>query len=96
MGLSELAGVAFIGLSMVEGIIFVTTTGYINKLIPSEQRATLLSFQSMFFSFLMIGVFPLIGKIGDIFTLQTSFQLIAFMATILLGNMIRIVAKAKV
>lgn len=96
VGLSKAAGVAFIGLSMVEGIIFVTTTGYINKLIPSEQRATLLSFQSMFFSFLMIGIFPLIGKIGDIFTLQTSFQLIAVMATILLGNMIRIVIKAKV
>ncbi|HWQ30940.1 MAG TPA: MFS transporter, partial [Negativicutes bacterium] len=42
---------------------------YINKMIPSENRATILSFSSMVFSFFMIIVFPLVGMLGDLYSL---------------------------
>lgn len=77
-------GIAFIGISLIEGIIFVTTSQMINERIPSEQRATLLSFQSMFFSSLMIVVFPMIGKMGDYFGLKRAFGLLAVIAMVAL------------
>jgi len=61
---------------------------YINKLIKSEQRATLLSLQSMAFSFFMIVIFPIVGKIGDYYSLETSFIFIAVVSTIALSVII--------
>ncbi len=48
------SGIGMIGLSMAEATEFVIMSDYINKLIPSERRATVLSMQSMVFSFFMI------------------------------------------
>ncbi len=76
---------AFIFLSLIEGMMFVSISDYINRLIPSEQRATILSFQSMLFSILMIVLFPLVGKIGDLFGLGRAFFIIAIFATVTLG-----------
>lgn len=73
----------YICMMAVEGIIFVVSSDYINKLIPSQTRATVLSFASMVFSFFMIFIFPLIGKIGDIYSLETAFKLIAALGSIL-------------
>lgn len=73
----------YIIMMAVEGIIFVATSDYINKLIPSQNRATILSFASMVFSFFMIFIFPLIGKIGDMYSLQTAFKLLALVGSIL-------------
>lgn len=69
MGLIGFYGISFTGfepyfmmvLSGVEGAIYVLFSGLINKRIPAEQRATLLSFQSMVFSLLMILWFPVMG-----------------------------------
>ncbi|MCI8632944.1 MAG: MFS transporter [Lachnospiraceae bacterium] len=50
---------------------FFNTTLYpvqseaLNRLIPSEQRATLISVDSMFFSIAMIVIFPLAGLLAD-------------------------------
>jgi len=66
---------------------------YINKLIKSEQRATLLSLQSMAFSFFMIVIFPIVGKIGDSYTLQTSFVFIALTSTVALSSIIYVISK---
>ncbi|NCD05540.1 MAG: MFS transporter [Spirochaetia bacterium] len=66
----------------VEGIIFVAMSDYINKLIPSKNRATILSLASMVFSFFMIIIFPIIGKIGDVFSLNIAFIFLAIMGTI--------------
>lgn len=76
---------AFVFLSCVDGVVFVSVADYINRLIPSEQRATILSFQSMLFSVLMILLFPLVGKIGDLAGLGIAFLIIAVLATITLG-----------
>ena len=37
----------------------------LNRLFPSDQRATLVSVNSMVYSLLMIAVSPLVGWIGD-------------------------------
>lgn len=72
----------YIIMMIVESLIYVAMSDYINKLIPSNNRATILSFASMIFSFFMIFIFPLIGKIGDIYSLNTAFTVLAIIGTI--------------
>ncbi len=84
---------SFILIVVVESILFIVMGNYINKLIKSEQRATLLSLQSMAFSFFMIVVFPIVGKLGDSYSLQTSFVFIAVLSTIALSIIIYISGK---
>lgn len=75
----------FIPMSLAEGLIFVALGDYINKEIPSEHRATILSMASMAFSFFMITLFPLVGVVGDLYGLKTSFLMMAVIATVLTG-----------
>ncbi len=48
-------------------------SNFLHKRIPSEERATLISFASMFFSLTMIVLFPVMGLLGDWFGLQYVF-----------------------
>lgn len=57
--------ISFSVIRFVDSILFVATRAYINKLIPSDKRATILSFESMTFSFFMICLFPLFGLLSD-------------------------------
>lgn len=66
----------------IESIIFITTSAYINKLIPSDKRATILSMESMVFSLFMIILFPLVGKLADTFSLSFSFYIVAILISI--------------
>ncbi len=84
---------SFIFITVVESVLFIVMGNYINKLIKSEQRATLLSLQSMAFSFFMIVIFPIVGKLGDSYSLQTSFVFIAVLSTIALSIIIYISGK---
>ncbi len=61
----DLAIIPFSIMCFFEAVVFVATRDYINKIIPSEKRATLLSFESMIFSMLMIAIFPLFGLVSD-------------------------------
>jgi predicted MFS family arabinose efflux permease len=70
MNISALAGLAFLrNLSIVffiltsvtGGLAFTIFSDYINSRIPSEYRATILSFDSLCFSVFMISIFPLFG-----------------------------------
>jgi MFS family permease len=81
--LTNFAPIFYIVIGVTESIVFVATSDYINKLIPSENRATILSFQSMVFSLLMICVFPIIGKIGDSLSLNFAFKIMATLGTLL-------------
>lgn len=74
IALSSFHYIFFILLMVTEGIIYVSISDYINKMIPSENRATILSFSSMVFSFFMITLFPFIGMIGDRYSLSTAFK----------------------
>jgi MFS family permease len=69
------------------GLMFAAVTpirqGYLNALIPSEQRATVLSFDSMFGSTGGVVVQPVLGKAADVwgypfsYTLCAAFQVFA-------------------
>lgn len=83
VALSKYNYVFFILLMLTEEIIYVSMSDYVNKMIPSENRATILSFASMVFSFFMITLFPSIGLIGDKFNLTTAFKCLAMLGSIL-------------
>ncbi|QEN07343.1 MFS transporter [Oceanispirochaeta crateris] len=83
VALTSFKSLFFIFTGGFEGILIVTVSDYINKLIPGEFRATILSYQSMVFSLLMILLFPLLGWIGDAYSLLLSFYIIAITASIL-------------
>jgi len=88
MTITNIIWLAFIFLSIIEGSLFVLIGDYVNRLIPSEQRATIISFQSMLYSILMIIIFPVIGKLGDVYGLHTAFIIIAIFSTITLGSLV--------
>lgn len=63
------------------GLIFSAVTpirqGYINALIPSQQRATVLSFDSLFGSTGGVVIQPVLGKAADVWGYPVSYQLCA-------------------
>ena len=69
--------IGFIMFSMSINILYPVSSNYINKLIPSAQRATLISVQSICFSIFMIMIFPLLGFIGQFSSLNISFIVLA-------------------
>lgn len=83
----------YIALGCVEGLLAPIISTYLNKLIPSKVRATILSFQSMAYSMFMIMIFPLIGWIGQQFSLKRSFTLMAIVSSLLVIAYIRILLK---
>ncbi|GCD12470.1 hypothetical protein Ctaglu_40930 [Clostridium tagluense] len=83
VALSKYYCIFFIVINTIDSIVFVAVGDYINKLIPSEKRATILSMASMIFSLYMIVLFPIVGKIADEFSLQIAFQVLAMVATIM-------------
>lgn len=85
--------VFFVIMSSVDGVIYIAITDYINKLIPSEKRATIISFSSMVFSFFMIFIFPAVGKVGDLMSLESAFKMLAIIASILVAINIRFLLK---
>lgn len=85
----------FILMTIIESIIFVAVNDYINKQIPSENRATILSVASMIFSFFMIIIFPLMGRIGDVFSLKFAFTLLAALGSLLVIINVYVVTRMK-
>lgn len=69
----------FLMTSMVNGFSHPIFSDYINSLIPSEYRATILSFDSVCFSISMLIMFPLVGYIGDILGLSAAFGIIGLL-----------------
>lgn len=74
IGFTPLDSMAFILLAMMESLLFVVFSDYINQMIPSESRATLLSFKAMIFSVMMIICFPIIGWLADHYGFDKAFQ----------------------
>lgn len=96
IALSKYHYVLFIIMMVTESVIFVAASDYINKMIPSENRATILSFASMMFSFFMITLFPLIGVIGDKYSLRFAFVCLGAAGSILvLVNSYFLLSKTK-
>lgn len=57
-------------------LLYPIQSNALNQRIPSAQRATLISVNSMFFSVFMILFFPLVGALADIIGLAHAFCII--------------------
>ncbi len=73
----------YILLGPVEGYLIATMGTYINHLITSKERATVLSMQSMIFSIIMILIFPAFGAVADIFSAALAFKILAVIISLL-------------
>jgi MFS family permease len=82
IALSSVPGLFFVMVGLLEGVLAVAVSTYINRLIPSEYRATILSYQSMVFSFFMILLFPVVGYFGEKFGLKSGFLFMAWVASV--------------
>jgi len=89
----EIIFLPFIFLGFLDSIFYVVLTGYINKIIPSETRATALSFSGLMFSIIMIIIFPIIGMIGDLYSLKISFFILAIIMSIFYFFLLNILRK---
>jgi MFS family permease len=83
ISLTEYKNLFYLLIGLMDGLLYVAVSDYINRLIPSEYRATVLSFQSMVFSFFMIIIFPSIGWIGDHYGLNRAFLIITIVASLI-------------
>ena len=92
IALTRLAPYFFIITGLIEGLLYVAIQDYLNKMIPSERRATVLSFKSMCFSFYMIIFFPIIGFFGEKYGLKYSFIGLAAAGTLFYGAYLIIVS----
>lgn len=59
----------FIGANFFNSVLYPIESESLNRIIPSEQRATLISVNSMFFSIVMIVTFPVVGALADVWSL---------------------------
>ncbi len=73
----KLLSFAFVG--YFSAVMQPLNSNWINKNIPSETRATLLSLQSMSYSVMMIILFPLSGAIGEYLNLDIAYAIIAIL-----------------
>lgn len=64
-----LAMSVFVLSSFFNAVLYPVESECLNRLIPSEQRATLISVSSMFFSIMMIIMFPIAGFLADVWNL---------------------------
>lgn len=85
--------ISFCIISFVDSIIFVATRDYINKLIPSEKRATILSFESTMYSFFMICLFPIFGAVSDNIGMQITFVILGFILLVFSVINIRVLSR---
>jgi MFS family permease len=80
-----LLSLIFLVFTMVgESGMYVMFNSFLNKHIPSHQRATIISIDSMLFSISMIGVFPFFGWIADAFSFYHAFIVLIFISLALL------------
>jgi predicted MFS family arabinose efflux permease len=70
--------ISFVLMGAMIGAAYPLSSNYINELIPSEQRATLISLDSMLFSFLMIGIFPAVGFAAQHLSMGLTFMILGF------------------
>ncbi|MGE5495591.1 MAG: MFS transporter [Burkholderiales bacterium] len=88
MYFTDFALIPLCAISALETIVFVATRDYINRLIPSDKRATILSFESMMCSVVMILIFPLFGLVSDNLGMGSTFLMLGgAMAAMALVNL---------
>ncbi len=84
VALSPFSQAFYVLTGVVEGVLIVVISDYVNRLIPSTHRATILSFQSMVYSLFMILIFPVVGLVGTKLSLGIAFLGMAIFASVLI------------
>ena len=87
---TKFALIPFCIMSFAEAIIFVATRDYINKTISSRQRATILSFESLMFSLVMILIFPAFGFVSDLIGMQYTFLILGALMLVMAAVNLRL------
>lgn len=95
LGRIDVSIVCFGMMGFANALLYPLQSASLNRLIPSNQRATILSVSSMVFSIFMIVLFPVIGLLADILKLKSIFLIIG---AVLFGVMIilRLVKRSKI
>ena len=86
--------VAFSAAGFFNSVLYPVQSDSLNQLIPSEQRATLISVNSLFFSVAMILMFPAAGALADHLGLMTVFEYIGIAVMIFACICLRIRRRA--
>lgn len=74
--------VTFILIGFLDSLFFVVIFDYINKLIPTKTRASVLSFFGMCFSLVMILVFPVVGWISTKTNIRYGYLFVAIVVSL--------------
>jgi MFS family permease len=79
---------SFLGVGMVAGMQNPVLATYINRRIPSERRATVLSVQSVIGSFIWAGLQPISGVVADQFGLRAVFLMLGVLTLAVSGTLL--------
>lgn len=97
-------GISILGMSyhnLMTGIILFAISSYMNALLypiqsdslnqltPSEQRATIISVNSMLFSLMMIIIFPIAGFIAEIIGINKTFLLLGILQLLFIALLLK-------
>lgn len=74
---------AFLVAGYVNSLIYPIASAALNELIPSEQRATIISIDSMCFSIGMVCFFPVTGLVAEVWNLHEAFLLLGIIEILL-------------
>ena len=74
--------VGFLGMGVIAGAQNPLLATYINRRIPSERRATILSVQSVIGNMIFAGIWPLNGIVADAFGLRALFLMFAALTAV--------------
>ena len=70
-------------LGLVRAAAFPVVTGYINRRVPSDQRATILSLNQVAFSLLLAPLVPALGISADKIDIPTGFAVAGIILAVL-------------
>lgn len=79
----ELSIFTFLAIGFLTVILQPISSKLINSMVESKQRATIISVESMFYSLMMIILFPVCGLIGDLLSLELSFEIIGIIGVVI-------------
>ncbi len=88
----EMIIIPFILLGFFDSIFYVVLGDYINRIVPSEVRATALSYGGMMFSLVMVIIFPLIGLIAQYNGLWTGYLILAVIISLFYLFLLRVLS----
>jgi len=76
--------IAFGVINYANAVLYPIQSAAINELIPSKQRATIISVNSMLFSVLMVILFPICGLVADHTDLHLAFFILGLLQLIIM------------